>query len=139
MNEIRAFKFFGLVLRALQSLRKKGPVVEWNQREADPVPEMPAEKEDASEPAKIYDFKAARKRVEELTHLYRRCARIQPKDGTWDWWLAKAVAELEAELAEAKTKMTALAGRHSVVKIQNVYVPSIPQWVGDGKEVQTHI
>jgi len=55
-----------------------------------------------------YDFKAARQRIETLKSYYRRLAYVQPKDGGWDWWLAREIDALEQQIKQAhKNKKTA--------------------------------
>lgn len=70
-----------------------------------------------------YDFKAARARIEQLRHLYRRMLHIQEQDGTWDWWIRKEIQQLESEIAAAQIKMTAGQGDH----MKNIFDLIIPQ------------
>ena len=51
---------------------------------------------------KQYNFRAARQRIYQLKNYYRRLAKTQPKDGTWDWWIMAEIDELEREIAEKK-------------------------------------
>ncbi|MFC5647650.1 hypothetical protein ACFPYJ_00615 [Paenibacillus solisilvae] len=58
----------------------------------------------------IYDFSAGRKRIENLILIYRRLKHTQESVGTWDWILWNEIEEIEAEIAEAKKKMTSGQG-----------------------------
>lgn len=87
-----------------------------------------------------YDFKAARRRVEELKMIYRQNKHLQKEDGTWDWWLLAQIEGLEKEIQEAhKNRMTAVRGSgHHVKLLKNLISPIVPQWDSQGKEESIH-
>lgn len=81
----------------------------------------------------MYDFKAARQRIEELKLIYRQNKKHHEEDGTWDWWIAGQIEELEKEIEEAHKNRTAvLADNRSNEKI-NVLKPRVPQWGGSNQ------
>ncbi|MGG1601205.1 hypothetical protein, partial [Paenibacillus naphthalenovorans] len=80
-----------------------------------------------------YDFKAARKRREDLVNMYRALKRQKhEEDGTWDWWIMAQIDEIDREIEEAHRsqngKMTVGQDGHPVKQFENVLTPIVPQW-----------
>lgn len=66
---------------------------------------------------KQYNFRAARQRIKQLKNYYRRLAKQQPNDGTWDWWIMAEIDELEREIAEEKERLRGPLSDQDVVEI----------------------
>ncbi|MCY9593755.1 hypothetical protein PC41400_21740 [Paenibacillus chitinolyticus] len=77
------------------------------------------------------NLKLARKRVGELTLLYRKILWIREPDGIWDWFLKREIEELEKDISAAKENMTARPGDH--VNLKNIVVVSIPTFLTPDK------
>lgn len=45
------------------------------------------------------DLKEVRDHIQQLRGMKLDLMRVQPMDGSWDWWLDKEIAELEKEIA----------------------------------------
>ncbi|MFB0840987.1 hypothetical protein [Paenibacillus oleatilyticus] len=45
-----------------------------------------------------YNFEAAQNWRDKLVKDYYRLARMQTPNGTWDWWIEREIAEIDAEL-----------------------------------------
>ncbi|MFB9326972.1 hypothetical protein ACFFSY_13675 [Paenibacillus aurantiacus] len=74
-----------------------------------------------------YDLKTGRQRIDDLVMMRRRLMHTQQPNGTWDWFLEQEIAAIEAEMAEAKSKMTAWRGDHfeveQLLRLFPVYTP----------------
>lgn len=82
-----------------------------------------------------YDFKAARKRREELVSMHRRLKRLQDSDGSWDWWLQKEIIELdlEIELEHRNAEKTVGQDGLSEMHLKNILTSIVPQWSSQSK------
>lgn len=74
----------------------------------------------------IYDFKAARNQIEELTLTYRSLKYKGQLDERNSRFLLSNINELETEIAEAKEKMAALDGHHLSMQKNNLIAYIIP-------------
>ncbi|AUS03446.1 hypothetical protein KMC72_gp46 [Paenibacillus phage Dragolir] len=71
----------------------------------------------------MYDFKAARRRIEELKLIYRLNKKSHQEDGTWDWWLTAQIEEIEKEIHKNRTAVL-----HDDRSAKKKVYPIIPQW-----------
>lgn len=73
----------------------------------------------------MYDFKSARRRIEDLKLIYRQNKKHHEKDGTWDWWITAQIEEIEKEIEEAHKSRTAV--RQDERSNANIITLTIPQ------------
>lgn len=59
-----------------------------------------------------YDYKAARRQIEDMTLMYRRLKYKGMLDERSRKFLLESINELEEEISEAKRKMATLDGHH---------------------------
>ncbi|TRY23650.1 hypothetical protein FOI68_20490 [Brevibacillus sp. LEMMJ03] len=92
---------------------------------------------------KGYDFKAARRRIEELKLIYRQMKRWYEDDDTWSWWIMAQIEEIEREIEEAhqaqKGRMAVGQDGHPINAFGNVLTPIIPAWSRGSKEDLQHV
>lgn len=77
----------------------------------------------------MYDFKEARERRDHLVGIYRKLKHWQTEDGTWDWWIALEIEEIDREIAEAhgKTEKTVLADGLAEKLDNNIVAPIVTE------------
>ncbi|AQR76357.1 hypothetical protein ABNB59_15370 [Paenibacillus larvae] len=73
----------------------------------------------------MYNFKAARQRIEELKLIYRQNKKHHQEDGTWDWWLMAQIEEIEKEIHKNRTAVL-----HDDRSAKKKVYPIITQWGG---------
>ncbi|AQZ46298.1 hypothetical protein ERICIV_03616 [Paenibacillus larvae subsp. larvae] len=56
----------------------------------------------------MYDFKSARRRIEELKLIYRQNKKHHEKDDTRNWVIVAQIEEIEKEIEEAHKNRTAV-------------------------------
>jgi len=81
-----------------------------------------------------YDFKAARKQVEDLTLMYRGLKYRGLLNEQNINFLLGGITELEQEIAAAKEKMAARHGHHFSEQDKNIVKHIIPFSLYDNKE-----
>jgi len=82
-----------------------------------------------------YDFQAAERRIAELKLIYSQMKDEHQEDGTWDWWIATQIDEIQLEMAEAKSKMAVGQDGHKAKIHSDVLFSIIPACQIQSKEV----